>query len=204
MNIGKKKWARFEFLNKLYEVTDGDSLMIENMWELGREAGIDREDISKIVDYLRGEYLIEFMTLGGGISITHQGVIEIEKSHDSPDSPTEHFPAINVIHIENMSNSAVQQGNTNSNQSVLFEQGKSDDLIKLIAEIEKIKNDLNLRQEDTEELDSELETIKSQSKSPRPKRLIITESLKTIRNLFEGIVGNAIAPSIIEMIDKLL
>ncbi|WP_461631356.1 hypothetical protein [Labilibaculum euxinus] len=204
MNISEKKKLRYDFLNKLYKVTDGDSSLIVNMWELGKEINIERKDISNIVDYLKGEYLIEPKTLGGGISITHEGILEIEELHNSPDVPTDHFPAINVIHVENMNNSAIQQGNTNSTQNILFEQAKFDDLQKLILEIDRIKNDLNLEKEDAEELESELATIKSQSKSPKPKKIIITESLKTIRNLIEGVVGNAIAPTIIEMINGLI
>ena len=204
MDIAQKKRVRYEFLNKLYDVTDGDTSLIVNMWELGKEIKIERKDISNIVDYLKGEYLIEPMTLGGGISITHEGILEIEELHNSPDVPTVHFPAINVINIENMNNSAIQQGNTNSTQNFLFEQTKTDDLQKLILEIERIKNDLNLGKEDANELESELATINSQSKSPKPKKIIITESLKTIRNLFEGVAGNVIAPSIIEMINGLI
>ncbi|WP_066630924.1 hypothetical protein [Labilibacter marinus] len=204
MNISEKKIIRYEFLNKLYEITDGDSSLIVNMWELGKEINIERKDISNIVDYLKGEYLIEPMTLGGGISITHEGILEIEELHNSPDVPTIHFPAINVIHVENMNNSAIQQGNANSNQNILFEQAKSDDLQKVILEIERIKNNLNLENEDAEELESELATIKSQSKSPKPKKIIIAESLKTIRNLVEGVAGNAIAPTLIEMINGLI
>ena len=204
MNISEKKKIRYEFLNKIYEVTDGDSTLIVNMWDIGKELNVERKDISNVVDYLRGEYLIKPMTIGGGISITHDGILEIEELHNSPDVPTVHFPAINVIHVENMNNSAIQQGNTNSAQNILFEQAKSDDLQKLILEIERIKKDLNLEKEDADELESELATIKSQSISPKPKKIIITESLRTIRNIVEGIAGNAIAPTIIEMINGLI
>ena len=79
MDIAQKKKNRYEFLNKLYDVTDGDSSLIVDMWELGKEINIERRDISNIVDYLKGEYLIEPMTLGGGISITHEGILEIEE-----------------------------------------------------------------------------------------------------------------------------
>ena len=103
-----------------------------------------------------------------------------------------------------MNNSAIQQGSTNSTQNILFEQTKSDDLQKLILEIERIKNDLNLEKEDVNELESELATIKAQSKSPKPKKKIIAESLKTIRNLVEGVAGNTIAPTIIGMINGLI
>jgi hypothetical protein len=204
MDIAQKKKNRYEFLNKLYDVTDGDSSLIIDMWELGKEINIERKDISNIVDYLKGEYLIEPMALGGGISITHEGILEIEELHNSPDVSTVHFPAINVINIENMNNSAIQQGSTNSTQNILFEQTKSDDLQKLILEIERIKNDLNLEKEDVNELESELATIKAQSKSPKPKKKIIAESLKTIRNLVEGVAGNTIAPTIIGMINGLI
>jgi hypothetical protein len=81
-----------------------------NMWELGEELGFDRSLTSNIVDYLTGEYLIEPRALGGGIIITHNGIVKIEELHNNPEKSTEHFSSINVIHIENMSNSAIQQG----------------------------------------------------------------------------------------------
>ncbi len=204
MDIKQKKEARFNFLNKLYEITNGDSSYMMNMWELGNELCLDRELTSNIVDYLIGESLIEERALGGGISITHEGIVEIEELHDNPDVSSEHFPAINMIHIENMTNSAIQQGVSNTTQSVVFTDNNKNDLKILIEELSKIKDRLFSDINQTEEFNAELNTLQSQVQSPKPKKLIISESLKTIRNLIEGVAGNMIAPTIIELINRLI
>lgn len=204
MDILEKRKARFEFLNKLYEITNGDSSYMVNMWELGEELGFERSVISNIVDYLTSEYLIEPRALGGGIAITHSGIIEIEELHNNPNESTEHFPSINIIHIENMNNSAIQQGTINSNQNAIFKFEKINDLQIIIDKIENAKNELALSKDSYNELESEIQTLKSQIISPKPKNVIITESLKTIRNIIEGVIGNAIAPNIINLISGLI
>lgn len=204
MDILEKRKARFEFLNKLYEITNGDSSYMVNMWELGKELGIERNAISSIVDYLTSEYLIESRALGGGIAITHSGIVEIEELHNNPNESTEHFPSINVIHIDNMNNSAIQQGTINSSQNAIFNLNSINDLQTIIDNIENVKNELALSKDSYSELISEIQTLKSQIKSPKPKNVIITESLKTIRNIIEGVVGNAIAPNIISLINGLI
>jgi hypothetical protein len=49
------------------------------------------------------------------------------------------------------------------------------------------------------ELKSEIETIKSQIKSPRPKSNIIKESLKTTKKILESASGNIAAKILIEL-----
>ncbi|MCE5175799.1 MAG: hypothetical protein ABFC90_07150 [Bacteroidales bacterium] len=204
MGIDDKKNARFLFLEKLYDTTDGNSTYIVDMWELGTELGFDREKTHNIVDYLTDEGLIEPKALGGGIAITHEGIIEIEDSQSNPDSPTRHFLPMNVIHIENMNNSVIQQGTSLSTQTINFNVDKSEDLKKLINEIENIKEQITLDRMVFDELVSEMDTLKSQIKSPKPKSIIITESLKTIRSILEGVAGNAVSPLIIEMINNII
>lgn len=204
MSIDDKKKERFLFLQKMYDTTDGNSGYIVDMWEVGSELGFDREKTRNLVEYLRDESLLESKTLGGGISITHDGIIEIEYSLTNPDSPTDHFLPINVIHIENMNNSAIQQGSNYSTQNINFNVDKSEDLKKIINELEDIKEQLTLDRLVFEELVSEIDTLKSQIKSPKPKNIIVTESLKTIRGILEGVAGNAATPMILTMIDNMI
>ncbi|NVO10269.1 MAG: hypothetical protein HXX16_09940 [Bacteroidales bacterium] len=204
MSIDDKKKERFLFLQKMYDTTDGNSGYTVDMWEVGTELGFDRDKTRNLVGYLRDEGLLESKTLRGGISITHAGIIEIEYSLTNPDSPTDHFLPINVIHIENMNNSAIQQGSNYSTQNVNFNIDKSEDLKKIINEIESVKEQLTLDRLVFEELVSEIETLKSQVKSPKPKNIIVTESLKTIRGILEGVAGNAATPMILTMIDSMI
>ncbi|HAN19559.1 MAG: hypothetical protein A2X13_15055 [Bacteroidetes bacterium GWC2_33_15] len=204
MSIEDKKKDRFLFLQKLYDTTDGNSAYMINMWKLGDELGFDRGKIHNVVDYLIGEGLIEPKALGGGIAITHYGIIEIEEVQSNPDFPTQHFLPMNVIHIENMNNSAIQQGSSYSTQTINFSADKTEDLKKIINEIENIKEQIILDRLMFDELVSEIETLKSQIKSPKPKNIILTESLKTVRSILEGVVGNAATPLIIEMINNMI
>jgi hypothetical protein len=48
------------------------------MWELGEELELSRRDTQKIVTYLQNEELLESAGLGGGISITHKAIKQIE------------------------------------------------------------------------------------------------------------------------------
>ncbi|MDD4754137.1 MAG: hypothetical protein PHT78_13010 [Desulfitobacteriaceae bacterium] len=204
MSIENKKKDRFLFLQKLYDTTDGNSAYMVDMWELGTELGFERVKILNVVDYLTDEGLIEPKALGGGIAITHYGIIEIEEAQSSPDSPTQHFLPLNVIHIENMNNSAIQQGTSYSTQSINFDTDKTEDLKKIINEIENIKEQITLDRLVSDELASEIDTLKSQIKSPKPKNIIVKESLKTIRSILEGVAGNAATPLIIEMINNII
>jgi hypothetical protein len=204
MSLEDKKKDRFLFLQKLYDTTDGNSAYRVNMWELGAELGFDRGEVYIIVDYLTEEGLIEPRALGGEIAITHYGIIEIEESQSNPDSPTQHFLPMNVIHIENMNNSAIQQGTSYSTQTINFNVNKTEDLKKIINEIENIKEQITLDRLVFDELVSEIDTLKSQIKSPKPKNIIVTESLKTIRSILEGVAGNATTPLIIGMINNMI
>lgn len=202
--IQEKKKQRFQFLEKLYEVTNGSSSGIVMMYELGKELKFDRNITSSIVEYLTGELLVELRTLGGGISITHNGILEIETAMENPNVPTEHFPAINIINIENMNSSSIQQGTINSKQIVEFKSENISSLKEIIQHLENIKHEIQISNEAKQEFIAELETLKSQSNSPKPKHLIITESLKTVRNLMEGVAAGAMTQPIIQLIENLI
>jgi hypothetical protein len=59
---------------------------------------------------LIGEGLIELLSFDRDVRITHLGVVEVEASKENPQQPTQHFPAVNVIHIGQMTNSQLQAG----------------------------------------------------------------------------------------------
>lgn len=202
--IQEKKKQRFQFLEKLYESTNGSSSGIVMMYELGQELNFDRNTTSNVVEYLTGELLIEPRTLGGGISITHNGILEIEAALENPNRPTQHFPAINIINIENMNGSSIQQGTVNSTQIMEFKSEKIPTLKELIQHLENVKHEIKISNQAKQEFIAEIETLKSQSNSPKPKHLIITESLKTVRNLIEGTAAGAMTPMIIQLIQDLV
>jgi Mn-dependent DtxR family transcriptional regulator len=95
--LEEKQKNRWLFLQKVYEISEGMSdTHIVNMYEIGKNLGWDREKTGSISDYLHREGLLTPFN-GGNITLTHQGVKEVEETEKSPDKPTFHFP----LHITN-------------------------------------------------------------------------------------------------------
>lgn len=202
--LEQKKKNRFLFLELLYNDSNGDSGAMLNMWEIGEELKLDRSETRQIVDYLTGENLIEPIAIGGGICLTHYGIKEVEKAHENPNMPTEHFLPINIINIGTMTNSTLQQSTNNSTINFQLDAGKLQDIDALLTSINQIKDKLNLPINLYQELLSEIQTVQIQKQSPKPKSTIITESLKSMRTILENVVGNTMTPIIIEQITKLV
>lgn len=197
------KANRFKFLKTLYEVTQGDEYKFVSMWDIGEELGFSRNDVELISQYLAGEDLIKFMTLGGGISITHWGVVQVEEALEKPDKPTDYFPPTNIINIQNMIGSQIQQGNSESVQTVNNNLTDIKLITDFIEDIQSKLENLGLSNDDKSELVSEITTIKAQMSSVRPKFSIIKESAKTIRNILEGIAGSIIATELLSKLSSI-
>tara|TARA_R110000850_G_scaffold63264_3_gene143134 strand:- start:406 stop:993 length:588 start_codon:yes stop_codon:yes gene_type:complete len=190
-------------LKKLYEESKGSESYILKMWDIGHSLGFDKSSISDIVQYLRGEQLVESRTLGGGISITHYGIQEIEESLENPNDPTEHFLPFNIINIGTMNNSSIQQGNVGSTQNNYFPTENLGDLKVLISRIEELTS-LIQDKDLLSEIESENNTLKLQVNSPKPKSGIIRESLKSLKNIFTKVVTDSTTTGLVELINSLM
>src|ERR1044071_3140502 len=96
-SIDDKKAQRFQFLKNVYDRTGAKRLEIVNMGDVGEDRGWPQEMTDAVTDYLVGEGLIKFWTIGGGIGITHQGVKEVERALDNPNQSTTYFPPVQYI-----------------------------------------------------------------------------------------------------------
>jgi hypothetical protein len=115
------KRKRFEYLLLLYKTTQGSYDTLVHTWELGSEVGLTRDETGRIVDYLRREGLIRTLTFDK-VAITHQGVVQIEHALSQPDKPTDYFPPVNIVQVQQMVNSQIQQGTYQSTQTGDFSQ----------------------------------------------------------------------------------
>lgn len=204
MTLEKNKQNRFLFLKLLYDQSGGDTGAMFNMWKVGQEIGFNSEETRRIVDYLTDEYLIEPRALGGGIVLTHDGIKEVEQALENPSKPTQHFLPINVINIGTMNNSAVQQGTIDSNLTFQLGSKRVNELDSILKSLNEIKDKLDLVSELHEELISEIQTLEIQKVSPKPKGVIIQESLKTIRTILVTVASNSLTKFVLEKIDKIL
>lgn len=98
--LQEKKAKRFIYLNALYEKSDGDTHAHVDMLALGDEIKFPKEVTEKVVEYLKGENLLEDVALNGIIAITHYGVVKMEEALSSPEKETNYFPpVVNVMNV---------------------------------------------------------------------------------------------------------
>lgn len=99
-----------------------------------------------------------------------------------------------TYNIGSMQNSQLMQGSPGALQSLNI----GLDLFEIVKLLDKMKDSIGqfgLNSELENELKTEISTIEIQSKSPRPKFNIISESLKSIRSILESAAGSiAVSP----------
>lgn len=116
--------------------------------------------------------------LGEGMSFTKQEKLVASQIHYN-------------VNVENMHGSQIQQGTTNSSQSY----SQALDLPGLSALVEKMLPAIGAiaNPNDRSQIESDLETIRSQLKSPNPRIGIIRASLESAKTVLEGAAGNIAA-----------
>jgi len=77
-----------------------------------------------------------------------------------------------------------------------------DDLRKIVADLRDNLEEFKLQRAERSELEADIQTLSAQAASPRPKISIIKESLASVRNILEGIVGNLAAAAILRQIGR--
>jgi len=199
--IAEQKLRRFRFLKYLYEKTSGCETEIVPDAEAMRGSGLSKHDFDLVCDYLLKEGLIDG-TLDA-VCLTHPGVVEVEAALSKPDKPTEHFP-VNIIHVEQMFHSQIQQGTADSTQSGTFASLDLAAVAEFVGGLKAVVSQLGLSGDDEAVAQSDIATIETQLSSPQPKVEIIKESLRSIRNIAEGTVGSMAASGIVAGVAKLL
>jgi hypothetical protein len=205
--IKERQKERFRFLHKLYRLTDGRAYKPEiKASKVGREIGFDKRKISDILTYLRSEELIHY-SHGNRISMSHQGIKEIEQALSKPDEPTPHFPPYNItynitVHGD-MVSSQVAQGSPGASQVINIGTEKYPELKQIIETIKEAIDKLPLERTHKSELQSELMTVEVQLSSPNPKAAIINESVGSIRRILESVAASAIAQTLLALLISL-
>lgn len=200
--VNKKINLRFNFLKILYEKAKGKDMSYPcTYFDIGNELNVDKETSAEIYAYLKQEGLVR----GSGgflVALTHIGIKEYESAVTKPQQDTDHFPAgtinYNITVKGNLENSQIQLGTKNSIQKQSITMDNSNDLIELLEEILKNKDDYQLDEVDQEVLVSDIATAKIQLSTPRPKRDIIKSSLNSIKKILENATGTVLATQAVE------
>jgi hypothetical protein len=116
-DLSELQARRFRLLEWVYEQTAGLEENHVNLAEHTAEFGWELPEIDSHARYLVAERLLTFTIKGYWVAITHRGVKEVERALIAPDQPTTHFQPLNVMIVQNMVNSQVQQGTNESTQA---------------------------------------------------------------------------------------
>lgn len=198
-SLEELKKKRFQFLHKLWELTGGNQSKMVRIGQVAEPLGFDDNIAEAVVQYLRGEELLEATTSGlvapryfdVGLHIKHKGIKEVEAALTTPQSPTEHFPAnvVNYISIGSMINSNISQASPGSYQAIFITENSKQELKEIVLALKEVLRQAHLKQEQKEELESEIQTLESQMGSPKPKAIIIRESLSSAKRILESAGG---------------
>lgn len=99
--------------------------------------------------------------------------------------------------------SQLQQGTLQSTQTLVIEKVDTKILREFIEKTKRSLENLGLGTPEKEELRAEISTLEAQASSPKPKILIVRESLLSLRRILEGAAGSAAANLLLE-VGKLL
>jgi hypothetical protein len=202
--LSAKKAQRFKFVKQLYNETEGNVNSLIDMWQLGQQLGFTSDETQNVADYLSGEGLIEFRAIGGIVGITHRGIQEVEEALDNPDRPTRHFGPVNILSVQNMYSSQIQQGSNHSSIAVAYTGSDLNDIAALISKLREALPSLPISDSERAEAESDASTLQAQLASPKPKSGVIRETLISLRHVLEHAAGHAAAVELLMRIGHVL
>jgi hypothetical protein len=108
-----------------------------------------------------------------------------------------------TINIGSMTHSQIQSGTVNSQQFLSTSSIDPQVILDLVSKTRSCFSELELKGGIAEELKSELDTLEAQSNSPKPKKNIIQESLRSLRTILEGAAGRLAAEGLLRIIQSI-
>ncbi|EGQ9322160.1 hypothetical protein DU972_003978 [Vibrio mimicus] len=159
---------------------------------------ISTSQIVAVIDSLRNE------VLNWALELEQKGV----KGEGMTFSHNEKQAAERVTYkitnnIGSMQNSQLQQASDNSHQSMDFEVNDSH-VTEFVEILKSSIRQLHLNESDANELNAEVATIEHQLASPKPKKIILSESLKSVRNIIEGATGSIVATGLLAQLSVIM
>jgi len=212
-SLEEREEARLRLIKILFEKSNGDTSLPFNGIELCVEAGINEALQRQTIRFLANEDLIRILTFGGLISISHEGIKEIEKSLKKPTEPTSYFPPLNIIinqntiNVDKMTNSLMQQGTNDSHQTLVVNSLTEDKLPQVVKWIEELKSEVgNLKttNDNKTSIEDAIEIVEAILSTKRPKLSIIDKSLNEIKSLLAGITGSVLVETLIKGLSSII
>lgn len=105
--------------------------------------------------------------------------------------------------IGSMQNSQLQQDSAGAYQTQNISHAETD-ISSFIRDLKASMQNLELNSEKLLELEADVNSVENQLTSPNPKRVIIIESLKSVKNILEGATGSILATGLLSQFPSLL
>jgi hypothetical protein len=193
-SVERKRAQRLAFMQRLYERTDGELLEEIPVETLADDLGWDLRTANSVFDYLVDEGLAECPGLGGGASITHEGVREVERALSEPDRPTEHFPPAVTVHFHgDVVGSQVQAGTVRSSQhQVALVETQREDIARFVSQLRAALGDGRVDLAMRAEGEASLVAVEAQLNLDKPNSGMLREGLRSLRAIAENLIASGI------------
>ena len=204
--IEDKKAARLRMLEKIYQETGGSESTIFEIFEIGRSLDFTDELTEITSNYLSGQNLIKSRTIGGGFSITHNGIVQYEKAVSAPEKESDYFPPYKVINdikiFGDVNNAQILAGIENHNKTI-NKNDNFDEIRKWIQSLEEVVNNKK-NNEIFEKIKDDIDIIKMNINAEKPNVKYIGIALRSIEGVLIGLASNTIFQMFLEKLRILI
>ena len=166
------------FLTELCHRAEGDTARQVSMYEIGESLGLDKNSAGALAEELIVDGFAELVSLSGGISISAQGLKEL-----------------NAVPVESSGEAVYRLGDA----TVLDAEGRRA-VEEMLADIRRCVYQKGMSYEDMEVIVIDIKTAEIQLLSPKTKTLIIREILKSLQESMTAHENREIASRIAAMI----
>lgn len=197
----KRQEERYQVLLALWKAAGGRELERVNFMEVAKNSGFGTETSKEILIYLTREGFFENRDFGGGVTLSHKAIVEIERSLTNPTEATEHF-STTVIQNFNAPVGAVQSG-PNSTANVNQNFGPS------MAEVAQLIRQLRTQFEilpngEREEAIDVVDGLSEELQRPAPSKGKVKAFLSQVGVIAQDVGSGASAGLLAEAITKVL
>lgn len=164
-------------------------------------SGSDYYEMSdEALEQLAIKYKMEEYGQSSGKAVNRNAIIKQLQARDRAIREANPVPN-QTITVGTMVHSAIQQGSPGATAKITV---NSADLKAILDKLKDVIAQLGLDGADEKEVRSDIAIVELQLASDRPKGVVITECLRSIRTVLEGAVGSVIAGGLVFEIDKVM
>jgi hypothetical protein len=203
-SVEEKRAQRLAFMRRLYERTNGEQLEEIPQETLANDLGWDLKTANRVFNYLINEGLAACASYGGEVSITHKGVLEVERALTEPNLPTEHFPPAVTVHFHgNVVGSQVQAGTVRSSQHQVSPEIDRERALHVVNELRNVLAHGGVDPAVRAQGEASLVAVEAQLNLEKPNAGLLREGLQSLRAIGENLVASGIWIGGAEMLKQL-